>query len=636
MAKISKTKQKEQQNARKNRQELIGVSRRDLMRMGLLTSAGFLVAKRGLSARALNSAGWLDSGSGSDGSSDDIPCQSPPTTPFVEELPTHMNGGMVINTPVAAFSNEATCPAQAAPSGCPNDGRKQVHQAFAQRPPVKKYEVSQRRTLKSVHPQLPLQPLWGFARRQHDGPVDPNTNTGVAWAPGPTYVARYNEAILVRNFNDLPPKNQNDGFGLPSVTTHLHNGHTPSESDGFPCDFYERGFFYDQHYPNVLAGINSTHPGTGDINESLSTLWYHDHRIEFTAPNVYKGLAGFYLLFNEFDTGDENTGFKLPSFPEFDIPLMLTDRSFDPDTGLLCFDLFNLDGILGDRFLVNGKIQPFFNVKPRRYRFRVLDGGPSRFYQNFLLDPTSPSTVNKFWVIANDGNLLPRPVEVSSFRLGVAERYDIIIDFRPFAGKTLYLENRLEQEDGRGPSNDILPPGQGNKLLKFIVDPTPVVDNSCDPRGLTNTPCAFYPLPPRPEPRITRTFRFDRTNGQWAINNQLMPANCGDIRFTVTQNTAERWILQNNSGGWQHPIHIHFEEFQLVRRNDRQIQPGNVEFARKDVVRLNFNEEVELLFRFRDYRGRYPMHCHNTIHEDHAMMLRFDIEPGVIDNNREP
>jgi FtsP/CotA-like multicopper oxidase with cupredoxin domain len=636
MAKISKTKQKEQQNARKNRQELIGVSRRDLMKMGLLTSAGMLVAKRGLSARALNSAGWLDSGSGSN---DDIPCQSPFTEPFVDELPTHMNGGMVLNTPVATFSNEAACPAQAAPSGCPNDGRKFTHQAFALRPPVKKYEISQRRTLKKVHRDLPEQPLWGFARRQIDGPIDPVTHTGLAWSPGPTYVARYNEGVLVRNFNDLPPKALNDGFGLPSVTTHLHNGHTPSESDGFPCDYFERGMFYDQHYPNVYAGVNSTHPTTGDINEALSTLWYHDHRIEFTAPNVYKGLAGFYLLFNEFDTGDENSGFKLPSFPEFDIPLMLTDRSFDPDTGLLCFDLFNLDGILGDRFLVNGKIQPFFNVKPRRYRFRVLDGGPSRFYQNFLLDPTNPAAVNKFWVIANDGNLLPRPVEVSSFRLGVAERYDIIIDFRPFAGKTLYLENRLEQHDGRGPTNNILPPNQGNKLLKFIVDPTPVVDNSCDPRvpPTTGEPCGpFYALPPRPEPRITRRFRFDRSNGQWTINNKLMPGDCSDIRFTVTQNTAERWILQNNSGGWQHPIHIHFEEFQLVRRNDRIIQPGDPEFSRKDVVRLNFNEEVELLFRFRDFRGRYPMHCHNTIHEDHAMMLRFDIEPGVVDNRTEP
>ncbi len=225
MAKISKARLKAQENARKNREELIqaGLNRRDLMKMGLLTSAGLLVPKRGLSARALNSAGWLESGS-----EGDVPCQSPPTTPFVEELPNHMNGGMVIHSPVAAFSNEAACPAQAAPSGCPNDGRKQTHQAFAQRPPVKKYEVSQRRTLKSVHPALPLQPLWGFARRQVDGTVDPNTHTGIAWSPGPTFVARYNEAVLVRNFNDLPPKDKNDGFGLPSVSTHLHNGHTPS------------------------------------------------------------------------------------------------------------------------------------------------------------------------------------------------------------------------------------------------------------------------------------------------------------------------------------------------------------------------------------------------------------------------
>src|SRR5215207_6994388 len=148
MAKISKAQLKAQENARKNRQELIGVSRRDLMKMGLLTSAGMLVPKRGLSARALNSAGWLESGS--DGG--DIPCQSPPTPPFVEELPNPMNGGMVINTPVTTFSNEAACPVVVTPPACAQDGRKRAHQALTQFPPVKKYEISQRRTLKSVHP----------------------------------------------------------------------------------------------------------------------------------------------------------------------------------------------------------------------------------------------------------------------------------------------------------------------------------------------------------------------------------------------------------------------------------------------------------------------------------------------------
>src|SRR5207237_2820506 len=153
--------------------------------------------------------------------------------------------------------------------------------------------------------------------------------------------------------------------GLNSVSTHLHNSHTPSESDGFPCDFFSAGQYYDQYYPNALAGFNSTHIAThGDINESLSTLWYHDHRENFTSQNVYKGLLGFYLLFNDKDTGDETTGFRLPS-GEFDIPLLVADKVFD-DNGLLFFDLFNLDGVLGDKFVVNGKIQPFLQVHPRR------------------------------------------------------------------------------------------------------------------------------------------------------------------------------------------------------------------------------------------------------------------------------
>ena len=113
--------------------------------------------------------------------------------------------------------------------------------------------------------------------------------------------------------------------------------------------------------------------------------------------------------------------------------------------GLLAFDLFNLDGILGDKFLVNGKIQPFFNVQPRRYRFRLLDTGPSRFYQFFLTDLNNLGATNPFWVIANDGNLLPAPVQVQSVRIGVAERVDVLIDFSQFAGKTISLENRLNQ-----------------------------------------------------------------------------------------------------------------------------------------------------------------------------------------------
>ena len=141
-------------------------------------------------------------------------------------------------------------------------------------------------------------------------------------------------------------------------------------------------------------------------------------------PEPPAGLVGFYCLFDQLDTGNEETGFRLPSFPQFDIPLLFSDKVYDPSTGDLVFDLFNLDGILGDKFLVNGTIQPFFQVSPRRYRFRLLDVGPSRFYEFFLTDPNNLGATNPYFVIANDGNLLPAPVQVRSVRIGVAERVE--------------------------------------------------------------------------------------------------------------------------------------------------------------------------------------------------------------------
>jgi len=134
---------------------------------------------------------------------------------------------------------------------------------------------------------------------------------------------------------------------------------------------------------------------------------------------------------------------------EFDVPMIFADKVFEQN-GLLFFDLFNFDGIVGDKFTVNGKIQPFFQVHPRKYRFRWLDGGPSRFYQFFLTNPNNLNQTITFKQISTDGNLLPAPITVSSVPLSVAERCDVVIDFSPFAGQSLYLENRLEQTNGRG------------------------------------------------------------------------------------------------------------------------------------------------------------------------------------------
>src|SRR5216684_2762216 len=466
--KVSRARYREMLEAAKNRRELIAAgltSRRDLFKMGLLTAGGMLVAKTGLSSRAYGQT--VNGGTNQLCLPNNQPA-SPPTTPFIEPLPI---------MPIAQTVPSLT----PAPTENPNTAAGEVRAAPFQAPlidstrfpvvPGTLYQFRQRAISVVQSPQLPVQTIWAF---------DDGTN---ATSPGPTYQAFYGKPQLTRNINALPPVGQNGGFGIPSVTTHLHNGHTPSESDGNPCDFYGIGNFCDQYYPNVLAGFNSDFKPNGDINESLSTLWYHDHRVDFTAQNTYKGLLGFYCLFNQFDTGNETTGFRLPSFPQFDIPLAFADKVYDPTTGLLAFDLFNLDGILGDKFLVNGKIQPFFNVQPRRYRFRLLDTGPSRFYQFFLTDLANKNATNQFFVIGNDGNLLPAPVQVQSVRIGVAERVDVIIDFRPFAGKSIFLENRLNQINGQGPVigqecglPEILPAGKGNLLMRFDVSSTPVTD----------------------------------------------------------------------------------------------------------------------------------------------------------------
>ena len=619
--------------ARKNRQELIKarLTRRDLMQLGLLTSAGYLIPKVGLSA-------WA-----SDCEKCDLGC-SPPVHRFVDPLPI---------PPV--LPQRALSEFDPAPQECPNhdinpatgltyEGRGQFNGVvrpgtdcfqFFNNFPVQKYyktHIAQNNNFRiTSDTRIPDQTIWGFNKGGDDLNLDP------AITPSPTIVSRYGEPLLVRRFNDLPL--ESTGFGVPEVSTHLHNFHSAPESDGGPCRFFFRGQYYDYYYTMETAGFDD--PATTPeqrAREYLSTLWFHDHRIDHTAENVYKGLAGFHLVFNEFDTGDEGTGFHLPSFPEFDIPVILTDKLLDPQTGEICFDTFGLDGLVGDVFLANGMAQPYLDVKKRRYRFRILDGGPSRFYRIRLTNPDNPSQVIPFWVIANDGNLLRQPIAGHSngVQISVAERFDIIVDFKkisemPGAPHTIWLENIMIQEDGRGPEEDTAAPGQArNALIQFNITGNPVADGSVDPATMPT----FYELPTRPTPRITRFFRFERGNGQWQVNGRF--ATCNEIRYTVNRNSAERWILQNNSGGWQHPIHIHLEEFQMVRRNNKLIQAGNIEFSRKDVARLGENEEIELLMRFRDFRGDYPTHCHNTIHEDHAMMLLWGVEDNANDNNQRP
>ena len=448
--------------------------------------------------------------------------------------------------------------------------------------------------------------------------------------------AQYGKPVLMRMYNGLPKDSKdNQGFGINQCTPHLHNAHNPPESDGGPTRFYDSGKWWDYWYPNVRAGFASTHKtGTyyngawcpGDWQETQSTLWFHDHRFDFTAANVYKGMASFYTLFSNdinLDTGDETTGLRLPS-GEYDVPLLFTDKVFD-QTGQMFFDTFNLEGIVGDQQTVNFKIKPYMNVKRRKYRFRFLDAGPSRFIELFL------SNGAKFTRIANCGNLLPKAQIVSSIRLGVAERADVIVDFSQYApGTVIYLENRLEQLNGKGTTGKILPSSSKTQLLKFIVSGDPVADDSASLSTLQSQ--VMVPMPARTNPvKVQRRFKFDSSNGAWTVNGQLFDPS--KISAYPAEGTAEQWTLESG-GGWSHPVHTHHEEFQLLTRNGKAENLAIDDKSRKDVVRIGDGAvgtsgtgSVSYYMQYRDWYGDYPLHCHNVVHEDHAMMIRFRIVP---------
>jgi FtsP/CotA-like multicopper oxidase with cupredoxin domain len=546
---------------RQERQEKVSVqlSRRRMFQMGLMSGAALLVPKSTLLPASIGTGGG------------DTPT-SPPTTPFRVQLPIPP-----IAQPVGSL-NPAPAAEYLKDFG---EAKREPHQYWDLFPPKQLYEMHIAETPQQFHPELPPAAIWGF-----------NGST-----PGPTFHARYGVPIVVRFRNELPP--HHIGFGMPQVSIHLHNGHTAPASDGFPGNFYESGKFKDHHYLNALPGFSK---GNTNPNEALSSLWYHDHRKDFTAQNVYRGLVGNYMLFDDRDSGDETDtnpqAFRLPS-GEFDVPLTLTDKRFDAD-GELFFDPFNFDGFLGDKFLVNGAIQPFFEVARRKYRFRILNSGPSRFYGLFL------SNGQQFCQLSTDGNLLPEPMWVPTVRLSVSERVDVILDFSSARiGDEILLQNRLEQVNGRGPTGKLITPG--DTLMKFVV-----ARDAADPSVIPQT---MRTAPPIDETVPTRSWRFERKNGAWAINDEFFSLD--RVAAFVKRDSAEIWTFQNNSGAWSHPVHIHQEEFQFLPPADTR--------ARKDVVWLGPNQEVRTFRKFRDFIGQYPIHCHNVVHEDHAMMAIFQV-----------
>ena len=174
------------------------------------------------------------------------------------------------------------------------------------------------------------------------------------------------------------------------------------------------------------------------------------------------------------------------------------------------------------------------------------------------------------------------------------------------------------REDGSGPTGRQL--DEGDSIMRFEVVRRKGPDRSRIPDHMRELPPIDFE-----EVRRERLFVFDYDNGLWTINGELMDPN--NPMASIEQGTAEIWTLRNAGNAWSHPIHSHFEEFQILEKNHKPIPLGDVLKSRKDVLALGPNDEIKLFMRWRDFLGKHVMHCHNVVHEDHAMMIRWDIVP---------
>ena len=560
---------------------------------------------------------------------------SPAHTPFVDNLPIPFPA---IDHPLNPQPTEVANQAQ-------GEWDRADHQRWAQFTPAHiTTELEARPGLHRFHSDFGQSYVWGF--------------NGVY--PGPTILNRYGKPTIVRFRNSLPPNGDNT-FGHPEITIHLHNGHHGSESDGFAGDFFPSGFWKDNLYSNCYAGLDQF-GGNGDPREKMGTFWYHDHRAEKTVNNNVMGLNGMFFLYDATDPGHEHPSagsLRLPGYYGVtDIPLILTDKRFCALDAQGRNEMVNAAG--GDKFIVNGAIQPKMTVRNRKYRFRVLSTGVTKAQWDLtLIGPTGD--IETIVVIATDANFLEHPVPLDAganagnsnavvgativtpgaLRVNVAERYDFIIDFSKYPpGSKLYLKEATSQNVNPGNVNPPgLPPGLniGNVVMRFDV----VNRETWFP---ADTPAIPETLCTMPDPIVPDTFfewQFNRdpvgtVPRLFKVNHRTfdpdIPQHC------VIKGTAEEWLINNNADvgtNWAHPVHIHLEEFRIIKRFaliggvNTEVPVPVLYRGRKDVTKVEPGESALIRMRFRDYVGRYLIHCHNMAHEDAIMMVQWTVVPDA-------
>ncbi len=436
--------------------------------------------------------------------------------------------------------------------------------------------------------------------------------------PGPTIRRPAGQRTEVTFHHRLPS-------AAGELTVHLHGGHNRTQFDGQPGGLtasHPKSF-----YCQIPSGLSPRQSGNDfliepggrktyvyDLREDgrperAALQWYHDHRLDHTARNVWRGLAGMWILDDEFDAS-----LPLPS-GERDIPLMIADRSFDrhnqltdPFTGLRP----PADGVAGHRVLVNGAYMPHHRVTPRRYRLRLLNVSGFRAY-NVHLSNGAPMVQ-----IGTDSGLMPKPVRRTQILLGPAERADVIVDFAGAAGESVELRSgpRHDGHDGPGARPYV------GALMQFRVGARRLPDRTRVPRRLR--PLPGWAKHASRAPDHTWTISIGGAfKTVWLINGKTFNPARADA-FPRLDSTAT-WEVVNRTNV-AHMIHLHHTDWYLLSRNGKA--PPAWEDCLKDTFFIYPGERILVAGHFSDYTGKFVLHCHMLDHEDHGLMSQFQVVRG--------
>jgi len=438
--------------------------------------------------------------------------------------------------------------------------------------------------------------------------------------PGPTIRRPAGEPTSVRFVHQLPVE-------AGELTVHLHGGHNSSDDDGQPggvtavqpqalyCDI-SPGLSASESGNDLLIAPGGARTYHYDLSEDGapergSFQWYHDHRLERTARNVWRGLAGMWIIDDELDGS-----LPLPS-EDRDIPLMLADRSFDARNQLT--DPFEQDrrppddGVTGKRVLVNGAVLPRHRVRAQRYRLRILNASNFRSYNVALTGGTAMVQ------IATEAGLMPKPVKRRRILLGPGERVEVIVDFATARGERVRLvSERRSRPDALGSRTF------KGALMEFRVEDRRRADSTAIPQELRPLPAWVAEA----SAAVEHSWQVAVGGGirpRWLINGRAFDPAYVDARPEL--GSVVTWELHNRTAV-AHLMHLHHTDWYMLSRNGRPPRPW--ERSLKETFFLDPGERVVVAGKLSDYTGKYVVHCHMLDHEDHGLMSQFEVvEPGT-------